>query len=227
MIWQLLSGAVVGYLLATLSESLLHRYVGHASRRHRQWWSRIRQVQHLIRTLHFGHTVVHHAKTFKQDHVTQFADPHEQHQLDEHLREVGHSAFIALRYGLITDAVGCAYFAAPPAAVSTLVCVVCCGTINLPFMLSALLPILCAPLLSRYVHPYLHLPKDVAASQASWIVAALLSTPYGKWARIQHYVHHRHPRFNFNLLPGGDYLLRCHRRATASEIRCMQAIGLL
>ncbi len=95
------------------------------------------------------------------------------------------------------------------------------------FLAAAAGPIVLTPALSRVVHQYLHLEAKDASKEAGWFVAWLLSTPYGRWLKAAHFVHHGHPRFNFNLLPGGDYLLGTYRNPTEREWEEMRRIGLI
>lgn len=221
------SGFCVGYITATVSESLLHRCVGHASVRSRQRSRVIPFLFRFVTTLHFGHTVVHHKKTFRSNHVTQFTDHMEREQLDTELVATGRGVFIRTQYGLITDVIGTLYFAAPPLFLCMTTSFLLLSRLSPTFLIAAAVPISWPPLLSRFLHPLLHRPCKVAKVEAGPFVAWLLSTRYGRWARITHYVHHRHPRYNFNLLPGGDFLLGCYRAPRKSELADMKAIGLL
>lgn len=224
---SILAGLFTGYLLATVSESWLHRTVGHASVNTRRRWATCTWIGRQLTQAHFGHSIVHHAKTFRENHVTQFVSESEQQLLDQYLFENGQQVCIGLRYGLITDAWGTCLYMAIPATGSVLISLLVWGQLSVGFLASAAIPICSTPLLSLYVHPYLHLPCERANSEAPRVIRWLLSTPYGSWARTQHFIHHRTPRFNFNLLPGGDVLLRTHRKPTEKEILEMKEIGLL
>lgn len=224
---SILAGLVIGYVLATVSESWLHRSVGHASANARRRWATRRWIGWQLTQAHFGHSIVHHAKTFRKNHVTQFVSPSEQQLLDQYLFEKGQQVCIGLRYGLITDAWGSCLYITIPATSSVLISLLVFGKLSIGFLASAAIPICSTPLLSLCVHPYLHLPCERTISEAPRVIRWLLSTPYGSWARTQHFIHHRTPRFNFNLLPGGDILLRTHRRPTQHELLEMREIGLL
>ncbi len=224
---SILAGLVIGYLLATVSESWLHRTVGHASGANRRRWATRIWIGKQLTKAHFGHSIVHHAKTFRKNHITQFVSVSEQKLLDQYLFENGQQVCIGLRYGLITDTWGACLYMAIPATISILISIFGLGQLSVTFLASAALPICSTPLLSLCVHPYLHLPWDRANTEAPCVIRWLLSTPYGSWARTQHFIHHRTPRFNFNLLPGGDVLLRTNRKPTEQELLEMREIGLL
>ncbi len=219
-------GLVIGYLLATVSESVLHNYFGHASYRVRRFFQKWPVFGEVVHDVHFGHTVVHHAKTFKENKVTQFRSEEEHEQFDEYLFSMEKGQHIAVRYGLVTSYFGMVYFAFPPFAAACLISL-CFGGCGWWFLLAAIVPISLPPLLSRAVHPYLHLSTEEADSKASLLVRCVLDSPYGVWAKKSHYVHHYHARYNFNLLPGGDMLLGCYRHPSSEEVAEMKRIGLL
>jgi hypothetical protein len=221
-----LIGTFTGYLLATVSESSLHRAVGHASAKTRRRWAKGSWFGRQLIEAHFGHAVVHHGKTFRENHVTQFDSESERRILDEQLIANEQEVFIRLRYGLITDGWGALQFVAIPGIACVLISMMVSGQSRVWFLLPAILPICSTPLLSICIHPYLHLPRN-RAEDAPKLIRWLLLSPYGDWARKHHYVHHHTPRYNFNLLPGGDILWRTHRRPTNQEIQEMIGIGLL
>ncbi|MCC6511824.1 MAG: hypothetical protein IT423_22170 [Pirellulaceae bacterium] len=181
----------------------------------------------MLSKAHYGHAIVHHGKTFRTDHVTQFQGADEQASLDRELTESGHASFVALRYGLITNFLGSLNYAGGPIAVSLGLSFLIYGRVHPSFLAGACLPIVTTPALSIYIHPYLHLPRHLAHSSAPILVSWILRSAYGDWARRHHYVHHRQPSVNFNLLPGGDYLFGTYRKATDDELVDMRKIGLL
>jgi hypothetical protein len=177
--------------------------------------------------IHYGHAVVHHARTFRQDHVHQFSSDSEKELLDQELHHKGQQELIAVRYGLTTNLVGAIYFMAIPMAATLMTCLVLTGRLSLDFLIPAGLPIISTPLLSRFVHPLLHCPEKEVRVKAGPLIAWIIRSPYGRWARKSHYIHHRHPAYNFNLLPGGDFVLGTYRAPTPVELADMTAIGLL
>lgn len=222
-----IAGFTFGYFSATISESLMHKYFGHASFKVRKFFSKWRIVSDVVHDVHFGHTVVHHAKTFRSDHVTQFDTPTDKEKLDDYLLAEEKEAHIEVAYGLVTSYFGMAYFFIPPFCVLLAMYAVCGRWFTWHFLLAGLIPTLAPPLLSRYLHPYLHLPIADAKTRTGVVTNWILNSWYGKWVKQSHYVHHRHPRYNFNLLFGGDYLLGVYRPASEVELNEMRTIGLL
>lgn len=217
----------MGYLFATLLESWLHRNVGHASPSARRKWARLNWFGTRLCKAHFGHAVLHHGKTFRANHVTQFRSSGEKQLLDAELIDARNETFIRLHYGLVTNLIGSVYYMAIPGLICVVSSFVIFSRAELLFLLGACFPIVSTPMLSNLIHPYLHLPIRVANETSPFLIRWLLRSPYGDWARKHHYVHHRYPRVNFNLLPGGDYLFGTFRKPTGEEIGDMKRIGLL
>lgn len=220
-------GFVSGYLTATISESFFHARVGHASRRARLKWRKIPTLNNWLVEMHFGHAIVHHGKTYRHSHVTQFRTSSEQAQLDRELANSERTRFIRLQYGLVTDLSGAVYYMLAPTFSCLAISHWFIGMQRPLFWFAAIPWILSTPLLSMVLHPHLHRPvKEVLASESA-IICWLLTSRYGRWVRIHHFTHHRTPRWNFNLLPGGDFILRTHRSVTPKELDEMRQIGLL
>lgn len=223
----ILAGLATGYVFATVWESLMHRLLGHATGRALRLIRRLPWVASTLSMIHYSHAVVHHARTFHQDHVHQFSSASEKELLDQELHHKGLHELIAVQYGLITNLLGSIYFMAIPMAATLMICLVLTGRLLPDFLIPAGLLIISPPLLSRFVHPLLHCPEKEVRIKAGPLIAWIIRSPYGRWARKSHYVHHRHPAYNFNLLPGGDFLLGTHRTPTPGELADMTAIGLL
>ncbi|WP_165246325.1 hypothetical protein [Paludisphaera soli] len=219
---QIAVGLASSYLAATLSESFLHRTVGHAGPRLRRAWARRpRLCGHLLRA-HYRHAVVHHGLTFARDHVTQFLDDEDKARVDAIIEPRGDPLIQRERYGL---SVGLRGFLTYNGAVWPLIPALALGVG--PWAALAALPIpLAAPLLSMFIHPYLHLPHREALRRAPRPLAFLLDTAYFRSVARHHYLHHAYPRSNFNLLLGGDRLLGTHRRPTAKDLDAMAALDI-
>lgn len=223
------TGLVLGYLAATLAESFVHQHVQHAGPRFRRLQRRYPRLLGAFARAYYSHHVVHHHLTFRRDYARQFAGPEDQTQTDArierhwrgYLRQIR-----AERYGLtLGGAWGYAMFVAPvvPAAAAIYLAL---GAVAAA---AALVPLAVAyPLASELVHPLLH--RRLAEHPPGWAGRA------GRWAcrrrvvryvLMHHYVHHRDPRVNFNLLPGGDFLRGVGRRPTAAECAAMAALGVI
>ena len=219
---QLGSGLAASYLTATVSESYLHRTVGHATPRLRRFWARHpRLCGHLSRA-HYRHAVVHHGLTFVRDHVTQFLDEAAKARVDGIIAPRGDPCIERERYGLSVGVRGLLTYNA-----TVLPILPALYWLGGPLACAGALPVLLvAPLLSKFVHPYLHLPHVEAVRIAPRPVALLLRTRYFRAVARYHYLHHVYQRSNFNLLIGGDHLLGTYRRAGPDDLRAMEAIGL-
>ena len=83
------------------------------------------------------------------------------------------------------------------------------------------------PLLSNWVHPYLHMSHERALSEAPPLLRWFLGTWYARAMARNHFIHHRYGgTSNFNLVLGADILRGVWRRASARDYEVMQRIGL-
>ena len=221
---QVVMGFAIGYVVASLIESYMHEHVSDAPYRTVRVWERFpRLCKYFIRT-RYSHHVVHHAKTFKQDFVTQFRSAAEQAVLDGELHGKGAHGQIIRRsqYAVKLHGTGALVFIAPLVPGALLLYLFCSGTAAVGGTLALALP----PLLSNFVHPYLHMPHAQAIRQAPPLVSLLLRTWYFRAMARNHYMHHRYVASNFNLLLGGDLLRRKYRRPSEKDRAAMAALGL-
>lgn len=213
-----------GYLSASLIESFVHQHVSDAPpKRVKQWQQHPRLLKYLIRT-NYSHHVIHHRKTFRRDHITQFCGVDEQEALNELLAELGNHGEIIKRskYAIKLHGSGSLVFAAPLLPMVP-VCYLLAGRWA---TLGACLALSLPPLLSNYVHPYLHMRHRDAVKQAPAWLAVLLRTSYFRMMARHHYLHHRYVACNFNLLLGGDWLRRVSRQPGELDMPLMKALGL-
>ncbi len=97
---QLTIGLATSYLAATVSESYLHRTVGHATPRLRRFWARHPRLCGFLIRAHYRHAVVHHGLTFARDHVTQFLDEADKDRVDTIVTPRADRLIKKERYGL-------------------------------------------------------------------------------------------------------------------------------
>ena len=219
---QIAAGLVLGYLVATLTESSLHRLIKHARSRGRAVWKRYPRVFQPFIRAYYSHHVVHHALTFRQDFVTQFRDRAEQEQLDEQLTGEFGALIRREQYGLTLRGSGIVAFNLPIVPFVPLI-----GFALGPWVLLGALPGLCAySAITIFLHPYLHRRHSEAVREAPGAIRWLLHTRYIRAAARNHYLHHKYIRCNYNLLLGGDYLLSQHRAATADDLEEMRRLGV-
>ncbi len=223
-ILHLLVGLTCGYVVASLIESYLHQHVSDAPNKTVKRWARFpRLFNYLIRT-RFSHHVVHHRRTFKADHVTQFRSQSERDALDAELALRGaHGALIQRSmYAVRLHGSGALVFVAPllPAIPITLLLLGPWATVGT--CLSVALP----PLFSHFIHPYLHMSHARAIREAPTATAWLLRRWYFRAMARNHFMHHRYVASNFNLVLGGDLLRGCWRKPGEKDLAEMRRLGL-
>lgn len=220
----ILNGFALGYLIATLVESYAHQYVSDAPRKYvKQWMRYPRLCKYMIRT-HYSHHTVHHCRTYRQDFVTQFRNDQEREYLDRELENRGiHGQIIkASHYGVRLHGSGALVFIVPllpgiPLILNWL------GPLGLS---GALMALALPPLLSHFVHPYLHMPHSKAVYLAPLPISMLLKTRFFRAMARSHFMHHRYVMGNFNLLLGGDILRGVARKPSEKDLDEMKRIGL-
>jgi hypothetical protein len=224
LFFQLCFGLGLGYLLATLAESWMHKNVLHASADTRRMWRRRPRLFASFRRAYYSHHVIHHARTYRQDFVTQFRSEQERAQLDRAIPSHLRARIQRERYGTTLSGVGVLLFLLPIAPLLPLVYLLFGPWV----FLASLVPLVVVyPLLSLWMHPLLHLPRALALSRTSVLGAWVLRTAYVKTVVCNHYLHHRYLTCNFNLLLGGDYLLGYSRAPSMLDREEMIRLGLL
>lgn len=221
-LFQLIMGLCVGYAAISLAESFLHKNVQHASTKTLAFWRRHPRLFKPFLRAYYAHHVIHHIKTFRQNHVTQFESSGEKAAVDALLDNTHGDGIKRERYGVTLVGLGVLRFIAPVSFLIPLLYLV-----GGPFVLAgALVPIVVYPMMSKFIHPCLHMRHDEALRAASGFKRWLLQTHYMKFIARHHYLHHRHMKYNFNLLWGGDFLLGVHRRPSSKDLVKMRALGL-
>ena len=211
-----LAGIVVGYVTVSVCESFFHRTIQHASPCFRELCKRRVWIGAPFFTAWVSHHLIHHCLTYRSDHVTQFGSPGEERALRDLLSRKGYGRLAGKRaYGArIGGPREVLVYMLPTLPIYSCVCYL--G--GLWFTAGALLPLIVWPLFAQFVHPYLHMTRAEAMRRATPAMRLLLRTPYFDTLYQHHWLHHRHPECNFNLVMGGDLLLGRHRSATDQEI---------
>lgn len=221
---QLLGGLVIGYIAASFIESIAHEYISDAPNRYRLFWKRYpRLFSQLIET-YFSHHIIHHVRTYRSDHVTQFSSGEEQECVDALLAKHGrHGELIKkARYAVKLQGDGAFTFIAPLVAAWPIIYLAFGPWVALGALISLSGP----PILSNWVHPYLHMPHDKAVKEAPPWVSWLLSTAYGRAMMRNHFLHHRYEDCCYNLLLGADHLRGKARRPTPEDVAEMKRVGM-
>lgn len=210
-----MSGLVIGYLGATLSEHIIHKYFGHSNARVKSISQRLGWLGRTLNATVFSHNVVHHGLTYKKNHVTQFADAEAEAQLIQRLQDhfkIGDSELSGLirsKYGAsLTDEgvlQGLALTAPVYLSLSYLMGFDSMGTLALMAPTAAYIG------LSKVVHPYVHMTRTEMKAKAPLLVRWFLTSRYGEWMSRHHWIHHNGGGGNYNLLHlghlGGDAML--------------------
>ena len=205
-------GLVLGYCVVSLSESFFHRAVGHAQPEVRRAWRAMGFFGLPFRQAWYRHHVVHHRLTFRRDQEAQFSDLEEEARLRRRLTSRRHAWALGGDYGVrVGGPIAFLRFVMPTLPGFALLCWFGGGW----FTAGALVALALMPLASEFVHPCTHMSSARAAREAPAWLRPLLRTRYFSFIVAHHRLHHEHPSCNFNLLPGGDWLLGCHRRAEA------------
>jgi hypothetical protein len=219
---QITIGLVLGYVIASLTESGLHRLIKHAdSEARRSWRKHPRLFQPFIRA-YYSHHIVHHALTFRKDFVTQFRSTDEKATLDRQLTGPLGDLIRRECYGLTLRGTGIIAFNVPILPFVPLIGF----TLGPWFLLGALPGLFAYSAITIFIHPYLHRRYTEALNEAPPVLRWLLRTRFIKAAARNHYLHHRYLRCNYNLLLGGDYVLGQHRGATGQDLEEMRRIGV-
>lgn len=221
-ILKLLGGILLGYAIVSVSESFLHNNVQHARAQVRRFWERYSALMKPFLRAYFSHHTIHHCRTFRKNHVTQFRSEEERERLDEALTGF-HGALIKReRYGVSVSGVGVLMFLLPVLVWLPVVYWALGGWV----LAGTLLPYAVYPASSRNLHPYLHMRYEDALKKASPPMRWFLGTAYCRFIYRHHYLHHRYVRCNYNLMFGGDWLLGVHRPPAPEDLENLRALGL-
>jgi len=235
-----LLGLISGYLISSLVESITHQKISDAPAKSVKSWSRHPFLFRPFIQANYSHHTIHHRKTFRGSHVEQFRSESERMQLDAELLERGNHGrtIIKSRYAVKLQGTGIITFTLPLVPFIALMYALFDSSFAVGFTITSMLP----PLLSNYIHPFLHMPYNDALAKAPLITRQLLKTRYFRHMIRHHYLHHRYMACNFNLLLGGDRLRqgfrdllseerqampkRVFRVATSHDLEHMKSLGL-
>lgn len=94
-----LAGVFSAYLLVTVAESLIHEHIFHARKSFRSLQRRFPVLLSVFYQTYRSHTLIYHAHTYKQDHVTQFSDAEHKVRVDAMLTDKHGRRIIREEYG--------------------------------------------------------------------------------------------------------------------------------
>ena len=170
----------------------------------------------------YGHHVVHHARTFRKNYVTQFQSSEEQRELDESLSPVMRRDMHKTQYGVTIKGFDIVRFMLPSLPVFFVFFLITGMWVSL----GALVPFIIYPMMSKFIHPLMHKPYEVGLREAPWAIAKLLRTRYFRAMYRNHFMHHKYGMCNYNFMLGGDYILHVHRAPNDKDLLEMAAVGL-
>lgn len=220
---EVLAGFGGGYVYASVLESYFHQHVNDAPKRSVERWRRHPWLLKQLIETNYSHHIIHHVRTYRTDHVTQFDSPEHKATIDRELSRTSHGrAVMKAQYGAAFSPMGWVAFTAPLWPAATLAYVLLGPWVALGVAVAVALP----PFLSAYVHPYLHLPYDAAIARSPWPLSLLLRTRYMRAVTRHHFLHHRYCNRNFNLLLGGDWLRGKVRTASPRDVAEMVRLGI-
>ena len=216
---SMLAGAVYGYIVATLGESFFHQHIQHG-----RGWS---QLFGPFQTAKMSHETIHHNKTFRKNHVTQFSSEAEQRAVDDYLDDHhsvnGMNSWVrSERYGITLTWLSLVLYCSP--FLPFLLPMLYFGGIK-SFLIS-MLPVGGAYWHSKHVHMYMHMPFDQAMQRAGFLMRMYISSKIVRLIWRLHFVHHKYRRGNYNLLIGGDFLRGQIVWPLERDLSEMKALGL-
>lgn len=222
-----LIGILLGWIGGSLIESIFHQHLGHSNKKLRDIFERIYGLGTWFKKAYESHNIVHHTMTYKKDHVTQFNDqqnPVEKVDADIVAKGINLKHIHSQEYGITLNFIGFLKFSLPfvltwlPFAwyfwsKAIIVCI------------TSLLTSLIAPAFSTWLHPYLHLKYKDAILLAPWPMNYLMSSQYGKFLWVYHWLHHKNRAINFNLMLFGDLVRGCYRIPTNQDMIDASKVG--
>ena len=203
---------IVAYLIPSTWEAIAHKLLLHATTQARFRWRRWGMLGQLFRQAHFYHYRIHHRRTYRPNLFTQFRDAREKEHLDAALKGEIAERLQANRYGTTISA---------PWEVITYVAIPLIVSIALflslaPSMLPMGIILSFGPyLLTKYVHPILHMSSEEISAIHGKFVQIIAKTPAFQFLQTYHHRHHRNENCHFNLMLGADWIILNFFRAFA------------
>jgi len=220
---RILQGLFFGYFNASISESLIHNFFGHAPKWLRKSYKKCPQLFRWLKWTYESHTEIHHGRTHKKEFTTQFETVEQERELLESLLPWQRVQVKITQFGLTIGFESFPYFIGPPAFIGLPIVYFLSGGIA---TITASLLLFAPPLVSMCVHPFIHKPYEQVLAEATGITKLWMKTSYYRSIVRQHWIHHKYPRYNFNLVPGGDELLGTYRAPGVRDLEQMSRLGI-
>ncbi len=210
---NLIIGVIIVYFLTSLWETVVHWKILHADKASRLRWRQVGGIFNLLRKAYFSHHTIHHTKTYRTNYFQQFESRKQKESLDSKLNPHPEFRIKCNRYGLnISGFWENIVFVGVPLLNSVIVLYI----LSPPFIWVGFIIAVIPMLLSKYLHPLLH---DAYASKStnSIILKIIVNSNFFKFIQLYHFIHHQYAMCNFNLMPGGDYVLGIARKFKNSQ----------
>lgn len=104
---------------------------------------------------------------------------------------------------------------------------VLCAPISGMMLIGFIVPIILMPIASNCIHPYIHTRAVEREFVDSRLLQFIFKTSYFKYIIKMHWLHHKYENCNYNLVPLGDYILRCHRPPMKEDMESMIEQGII
>jgi hypothetical protein len=221
---DIIIGLFVGWIIVSLSESFYHRFSGHASRKTRSIAPHLGFLGKIILDRWYSHYIIHHCMTFKTSHILQFSSVEEKKACSEKLRKKNKDHIVEQNFGLRVGSPMEHIFYILPTLPYIIIACYFGGAL---FSIGAILPLTIMPLMSEFIHPLLHLAHNDAMESTHPIIKPFVKTKYFKYIVRYHWLHHKYPQYNFNLMLGGDWLMGVYKKASFEDLKEMKSIGII
>lgn len=214
---MLILGVILGLLFGTMFESVGHKFFGHPSPWQLRLYFRYPKLFDPLLRCYYHHFVIHHELTFQTHPFLQFESEDAKRRVDDWIKASFPEDFSSLvfreRYNLTLVGIqGTLPFALPFTAGPLIIGSLFGWQAALGSLLTSFTPVL----MSKFIHPLVHEPRNV--STAGPIARTIARSRYMHRIVANHYLHHVHLDFNFNLLLGGDHLVGLYRKPTEKEL---------
>ncbi len=211
-----LIGLLLGYISGTVTESLGHKYFGHPRKWQRALYRKYPSLFSPFLNPMYQHLIIHHGKTYQSHIFQQFESLDHKRMVDSWIQRKLNSKLANLiwleHYNLTLKGLSGTLPFAIPFLIGPLIIGLIFGS---SAFLGALILAFSPVWMSKYIHPLIHNPQSIPESHK--LIRWIARGPLGLWALKNHYIHHKYPEYNFNLVPGGDYLTGHFKKLSPSE----------
>ncbi len=175
---KIISGLITGYLIISITVSLSHKNILHATKQRVISWQKFGCLGRYIYASWYSHYIIHHYKTFKKNYVTQFNSIAEKEKLKQWLIENNKEQIIHDGYGV---RVGGFYQKIQYTYTHLLQLLLICYLGGIWFSTGVAIILVVYVLMAENVHPYLHQSDSESLEKASLLMRIFLNSYYFKF----------------------------------------------